>query len=245
MSWHEEPHGTRAARRAARHAARARRAPGRRSADATAEPLAEAPLQPPTRVGRPRSETAERAIIEATLDVIAADGVGAVSIEGVAAKAGVGKTTIYRRWPNKEALICDAAASLKQPPPELPGTSVREDLVLIAEAMLANRMNERSGRVHSCLMFEAHRHPELARLYRETVIEPRRELVRTVLRRGVQTGELRADLPIDLMLVQLTAPLLHRTSPVGQLDGEPTEGLAESVVDAVLSGLRPRTEADG
>src|SRR4030095_14956520 len=62
------------------------------------------------RIGRPRSETAERAIIEATLDLIAADGLSAVSIEGVAAKAGVGKTTIYRRWPNKEALICDAAA---------------------------------------------------------------------------------------------------------------------------------------
>ncbi|MCI0688804.1 MAG: TetR/AcrR family transcriptional regulator [Sporichthyaceae bacterium] len=198
------------------------------------------PGQPGGRIGRPRSETAERAIIEATLDVIAADGVGAVSIEGVAAKAGVGKTTIYRRWPNKEALICDAAASLKQPPPQLPGESVRDDLVLLARAMLANRMTERSGRVHACLMFEAHRHPELAKLYRETVIEPRRELVRNILRRGVKTGELRADLDVDLMLSLVTAPLLYRTSPIGQLDPEPAGDLAATIVDSVLGGLQPR-----
>jgi len=167
------------------------------------------PGQPGGRTGRPRSETAERAIIEATLDVIAADGVAAVSIEGVAAKAGVGKTTIYRRWPNKKA-------------------------------MLANRMTERSGRVHACLMFEAHRHPELAKLYRETVIEPRRELVRNILRRGVKSGELRADLDINLMLSLVTAPLLYRTSPIGQLDPEPAGDLAETIVDSVLGGLQPR-----
>src|SRR5262245_30385720 len=102
------------------------------------------------RIGRPRSETAERAIIEATLDLIAADGLAAVSIEGVAAKAGVGKTTIYRRWPNKDALICDAAASLKAPLPELPGESVREDLLLLARAMQARPGNARTARLLAC-----------------------------------------------------------------------------------------------
>jgi len=192
------------------------------------------------RVGRPRSETAERAIIEATLDLIAADGIAAVSIEGVAAKAGVGKTTIYRRWPNKDALICDAAASLKAPLPELPGESVREDLLLLARAMQASPGNDRTARLLSCLHSEAHRYPELAARYKQTVIEPRREAVRAVLRRGVQSGELRDDVDIDTMLVMFSAPLLYRA--LARSDDLPAEGdLAETVVDTVLAGLRPRS----
>lgn len=195
------------------------------------------------RIGRPRSETAERAIIEATLDLIAADGLAAVSIEGVAAKAGVGKTTIYRRWPNKEALICDAAASLKAPLPELPGRSVREDLLLLARTMQARPGTDRTARLLSCLHSEAYRYPELAARYKQTVIEPRREAVRAVLRRGVQSGELRDDLDIDTMLVLFTAPLLYRT--LARSDDIPTGDLAETVVDTVLAGLRPRSAGAG
>ena len=189
------------------------------------------------RIGRPRSETAERAIIEATLDLIAADGIAAVSIEGVAAKAGVGKTTIYRRWANKEALICDAAASLKSPLPELPGRSVREDLLLLARTMQARPGTDRTARLLSCLHSEAHRYPELAARYKQTVIEPRREAVRAVLRRGVQSGELRDDLDIDTMLVLFTAPLLYRA--LARSDDFPAGDMAETVVDTVLAGLRP------
>jgi AcrR family transcriptional regulator len=213
----------------------ATRSPEDRAASKASEDRAE-PAGP--RIGRPRSETAERAIIEATLDLIAADGIAAVSMEGVAAKAGVGKTTIYRRWPNKEALICDAAASLKAPLPELPGRSVREDLLLLARAMHASRSSDRSARLLSCLHSEAHRYPELAARYRQTVIEPRREAVREVLRRGVQAGELRDDLDIDTMRVLFSAPLLYRA--LARSDDFPTEDLAEAVVDTVLAGLRPR-----
>jgi AcrR family transcriptional regulator len=191
------------------------------------------------RIGRPRSETAERAIIEATLDLIAADGLSAVSIEGVAAKAGVGKTTIYRRWPNKEALICDAAASLKAPLPELPCTSVREDLLLLARIMQTSPGNDRTARLLSCLHSEAYRYPELAARYKQTVIEPRREAVRAVFRRGVQSGELRDDLDIDTMRVLFSAPLLYRA--LARSDDFPAGDLAETVVDTLLAGLRPRS----
>src|SRR5919108_1899012 len=88
--------------------------------------------------GRPRSERAEKAILEATLDLLAEEsGVAGVSMEAVAARAGVGKTTIYRRWPNKEALIVQALASMKAPLPEPAGVSVREDLLAIARALKA------------------------------------------------------------------------------------------------------------
>src|SRR5262249_34339814 len=80
--------------------------------------------------GRPRSPRADEAIIEAVLDLMAeGTSVEALSIEAVAARAGVGKATIYRRWPNKEALVVDALGALKGPLPELAGESIREDLL--------------------------------------------------------------------------------------------------------------------
>src|SRR4051812_27075223 len=94
-------------------------------------------VRPP---GRPRSERAARAIIDATLALLAEEGgVTGVSIEAVAARAGVGKTTIYRRWPNKEALIIDALADLKEPFPAPRGESARDDLIAIARAFVTDR----------------------------------------------------------------------------------------------------------
>ena len=80
------------------------------------------------RPGRPRSEQAEQAIIEATLDLFGEQGFEGVCVEAVAARAGVGKATIYRRWPNKEELLLAALSSMKSPIPE-PTGSVRDDLV--------------------------------------------------------------------------------------------------------------------
>src|SRR5215510_2614841 len=82
--------------------------------------------------GRPRSARADEAIIEAVLDLLAeGTPAEALSIEAVAARAGVGKATIYRRWSNKEALLVDAVASVKGEPPRIAGESVRDDLVTL------------------------------------------------------------------------------------------------------------------
>ena len=78
-------------------------------------PVADAPRSP----GRPRSVRADEAIVAATLDLLAEGmSVDVLSIEAIAARAGVGKATIYRRWPNKEALLIDAVAAMKGPLPE-------------------------------------------------------------------------------------------------------------------------------
>src|SRR5436190_22729254 len=91
------------------------------------------------RPGRPRSEQAEQAIIEATLDLFAEQGFEGVCVEAVAGRAGVGKATIYRRWPNKEELLLAALGSLKSPFPEPKGVSVREDLIAMLEVMCADK----------------------------------------------------------------------------------------------------------
>src|ERR1700754_3722021 len=114
------------------------------SADAGAAQERKAP-------GRPRNAQADEAILEAVLELLSAgQSAAAISIEAVAAKAGVGKATIYRRWPNKEALLIDAVQAMKGPSPELAGESVRDDLITLIAGMRSKRMDH-YGKVTACL----------------------------------------------------------------------------------------------
>jgi len=184
--------------------------------------------------GRPRSARAEQAIIDAVLELIA-EGVAieALSVEAVAARAGVGKATIYRRWPSKEELVVEAVASLKVPLPDVAGNSVREDLITLLRATAQETGTPRPG-VMSCVLSQVQRSPQLYGWY-QRAIEPRRECVRDVLRRGIELGELRADLDLEVTLGLLTAPVILqrmvRWNP--HLDGP---DLPERVVDSVLGG---------
>jgi AcrR family transcriptional regulator len=158
--------------------------------------------------GRPRSVRVDEAIIAAVIELLA-DGTTAeaLSIEAVAAKAGVGKATIYRRWPNKDALLLDAVASLKGPPPELDGVSVREDLISLLHPV---GRRESTASVLPCLIGELKRSPLLHQCYQQ-VIEPRRQMMRDVLERGVATGELRPDLDLDVVIAMLVGPLVAQS----------------------------------
>jgi AcrR family transcriptional regulator len=192
----------------------------------------------PRRPGRPRSEQAETAIIKAALDLFAEDGVDGVCVEAVAARAGVGKATIYRRWANKEDLLVSALASLKAPLPEPEGASVRADLIAIVSALAADAADARIMRQYVTMMTEGDKYPKLLARYRETVVEPRREVLRAVLRRGIGTGELRRDLDVEIATLTITGTLMAR-SKHDQTAAAP--GFAERVVDELLLGLAPRT----
>ena len=188
------------------------------------------------RPGRPRSEQAERAIIAAALDLFAESGPDGLCMERVAARAGVGKATIYRRWPGKEDLLLDALASLKTPLPEPKGRSVREDLVAVLDAMCDDAADPRRARQFALLQGEGAKYPRLMARFAETVVEPRREVVRSVLRRGVATGELREDADIEVAMFMLRGASLASTLH-GQ---EPIEDYARRVVDGLLRGLAAR-----
>jgi AcrR family transcriptional regulator len=189
------------------------------------------------RPGRPRSEAAEHAIIDATLDLFAAEGVEGVCVEAVAAKAGVGKATIYRRWPGKEELLIDALASLKAEYPELKGVSVREDLIAIAEVIVSDAEDPRRSQQISLWMSEGHKYPKLMSRFKETVVEPRRNVIRAVLRRGVDTGVIRADADTELAMFMLTGAVMTCTKH-GDIPFTP--GFAEHLVDELMAGLAPR-----
>ena len=185
--------------------------------------------------GRPRSAQAEQAIVEAVLDLLAeGHTVEALSVEAVAARAGVGKATIYRRWSGKEALLVDAVSRLKRPLPELAGRSVREDLVTLLRSY-PRRPDQRLTRILSTLVPEVHRSPERYRLY-QSLVEPRRQALREVLQRGVRTGELRPDADVEAALAVLMGPVLIQRMLRWHPD-LPEASLPERVVDIVLSGL--------
>jgi len=185
--------------------------------------------------GRPRSAAAEEKIIEAVLQLLA-EGVryGALSIEAIAAQARVGKATIYRRWANKNDLLLDAVTRLKAPQPEVKGRSIREDLVDLLNVVQLGT-DPRTERVFSCLVPEAIRHPELRDLC-QRIVAPRRERTQAVLRRGVQTGELRGDVDIEITALMLSGGVVMQRMLAWNPSVE-DETLAERVVDAVLAGI--------
>ncbi|HUN31756.1 MAG TPA: TetR/AcrR family transcriptional regulator [Trebonia sp.] len=186
------------------------------------------------RPGRPRSERADQAILDAALDAFAELGAEGVSCEGVAARAGVGKATIYRRWPGKEDLLIAALAALKSPLPAPGGVSVRDDLVAMLTVMVQDSDDPRYARQFAMLHGEGERYPRLLARYKETAVEPRRETVRKVLRHGIETGQLRADTDVEIAMLTLMGAVMARMK---HDYGEAAPEFAVRVVDQLLRGI--------
>ncbi|MEV5431039.1 TetR/AcrR family transcriptional regulator [Streptomyces sp. NPDC052701] len=188
--------------------------------------------------GRPRSESAERAIIEGVMGLLE-EGVplAELSIERIARTAGVGKATIYRRWRGKEELFVDVLRAAEPPDPQLPGTSVREDLVILLEALRRRGLADRASAILHNVRVQMKNSPGIWAAYHKTVVAPRRRAGLEVLRRGQRSGELRADVDAELLYDLFVGPLLVRA--VLHPDADLPEDLAEQVVDTLLEGLRP------
>lgn len=186
--------------------------------------------------GRPRSAEAHQAILDAAIAILAESGIEALTVEGIAARAGVGKTTIYRRWPNKDLLLVDAISGLVTTNESLPdhGT-IRDDLLAIARAVRSRYADGPLGAILPALLSAQLQRPDLADVVREHVITPRRALVLEVVRRGIDRGELRADADPELVFDLVVGPLFYGSVVLGRLPSE--EGL-EAMVDVVLDGCR-------
>jgi AcrR family transcriptional regulator len=186
------------------------------------------------RPGRPRSEQAEQAIIDAALELFGERGVEGVCVEAVAARAGVGKATIYRRWPSKEELLIAALGSMKTPMSDPDTGNVRDDLIGLLSILVRDVADPRFARQFAMLHGEGEAYPRVLARYTETVTEPRRQVIRAVLGRGMDRRELRPDLDVDIAMLALTGAVMAR----GKHDPTPVSpGFAARVVDELLRGF--------
>jgi rhodanese-related sulfurtransferase/AcrR family transcriptional regulator len=191
----------------------------------------------PVRRGRPRSEKARQAIVEAAVDLLLGRGLGAVSMDAVAERAGVSKATIYRWWPSKETLALDALyheweAAAVHPP--APGGSLRAEL-LSAISPWIEVINDRGyGSAIAALLAETQADPAFGAEYRARFLAPRHEHLTTIFTRAIERGELAADAQVELALELIHGALMHRL-----LHGHAPldEPFTCDVVDAVLGGL--------
>src|SRR5829696_1722324 len=192
-------------------------------------------------IGRPRDERADRAILQATLELIAERGVHGFRTDDVATRAKVGKGAIYRRHPSKDDLVMAAVAALVDEEILVPDTgSTRVDLLTLMREAVELYRGSLPGRLMPKLVSAMAQRPELARTFRDGFLANRRTALSDVLRRGIERGDLRPDLDVELALDVLGGPLFYRLLITG---GPIDEQLAENVTELMLRGFASRKSA--
>jgi len=190
--------------------------------------------------GRPRSEQARQAILRTTLKILGKNGFSDFKIEEVAARASVGKATVYRWWPNKGALIADAFASSTTRKLRFPDTgSVYADMSRQMRQLI-KVFRSRRGRIVSAILAAGQSDKDLIEAFRERFLWPRRREAYATLRRGIERGELRRDLDPDLLLDSLYGPIYMRF--LIQHD-RLTPEFVDRLCALVLAGVRPQRKS--
>lgn len=197
------------------------------------EPAAKGP-------GRPRSERAHQSILQATIELLLEQGFAQMTVEAVAARAGVGKATIYRRWSSKAELVAEAIGcfSGKELHPVDTG-SVRDDLVELGRQAFHTKEAGEVTTIMLRLLTERARHPDLQDAFMRRVVEPRRRVVAEVLERGIARGELRADLDVELLTDVLSGVISYRIMVSAGHHALESDTL-ERVIDMFLEGVAAR-----
>ncbi len=187
--------------------------------------------------GRPRSDQSEHAILEATKDILEECGFADVTIEEVAHRAGVGKSTIYRRWPTKGTLVFEAFMVdflARQP---LPNTgNLRGDLLASLRSWIRAVKGTATGRTLVGLIGEVQRDPDLAEVWSEKFVKPVRLQHRIMLDRAIERSELPATTDLDVAMDLLFGSAYHRLL---QSHLPLNDRFAQSVVDTLVRGLLP------
>ena len=187
------------------------------------------------RRGRPRSERARKAILDAATDMFLELGLEGASIEAIAERAGVSKATIYRWWPSKEVLALDAIYSNWAVVSTLNDTgTLRGDLLSLILPWVRKLGRKPFARIIAQLAARVHTDPDFGALWRERFVEPRRALARVILARAVERGEIDRNVKLEVAVDLLYGPLYHRL-----LHGHAplTERFARDVIDILLDGL--------
>lgn len=193
----------------------------------------------PARRGRPRDESANDAILSATIELLGNGGIAGLSMDLVAKQAGVGKATIYRRWSSKEELVLEALSST--PSVEIPDTgSVRSDLLAYAAALAELAAKPTSDVLPH--LIEAACYDERLRASLNEYSRLRQRVLRTIIDRGFQRGELTDDDDRDMIVDILQGAWFYRRL----VSGEPfTSAYATRLVDFALRSALAASAARG
>jgi AcrR family transcriptional regulator len=185
---------------------------------------------------RRRNARSHRAILDATRELVAEVGYGQLTIEGVAARAGVGKATVYRWWSSKGALVIDAMSNGRTGPLPTDSGDLRTDLINAVLRVIHVLTDSPEGAVIPELAAELVRDPALAAQFREQILRPRRSIVTEIVRKAVDRGELPPDVDVELLLDVFAGAVFYRHV----VSGEPvTERLADQLVALLLDGTKP------
>lgn len=191
---------------------------------------------------RRRNQRSHQAILKAAAELLAEKGYGDVCIEAIAARARVGKQTIYRWWSCKAGVIMEAFADRDGSVTSTPDTgSVKEDLYQIIQQMLAVLTQTTTGAALTGLIAETQIDPNLAEAFREQFIKSRRQVTRTILERGIARGELRKDLNLELVIDGIYGPVWYRML----LKHAPLDNnFAEELVHFLMLGIQATNKGE-
>jgi AcrR family transcriptional regulator len=191
-------------------------------------------MSPATAPSRKRSNSARQAILTAAFALLEEEGFERLSIEGVAARAGVGKTTIYRWWPTKGVLAVEAFLEAVTPTIAFRHSgSARNDIVRQMKA-LAKLYRGHTGHLVCQMIGASQLDPTMRKAFTEGFLYPRRECAYAVFRRGVAGGEFRADVDRDVAIDALYSPIYYRLLASGApID----EAFLDRHIDLILRGL--------
>jgi AcrR family transcriptional regulator len=187
--------------------------------------------------GRPRSERAHRAILQAANDLLESEQFAAVTVEAIAERAGVSKATVYRWWPNRAAVVMDGFLSIVSSQVPFPHTGRAREDIRIHMRRLAEAFSGKIGSTVAALIAEGQSDPELAEALRSRWLSVRREEAREILELGIERGELREDIDPEVAVDVLYGPIYYRLL-VGHapLDND----FADALADHVFAGLAAR-----
>jgi AcrR family transcriptional regulator len=193
--------------------------------------------------GRPRRASARPAIVGATLELLAERGFQAATIEGIAARAGVGRNTIYRRWSSKEELIADALHELTAELDVHEGDDLYGLLLDWIQDFARVFADPLFGRILPAVLGELQQNPDFAQVYSERVVRPRYDALTELLRQALERGELRRDVDVEQIADLLAGPPFVRMLPVGL--PPVTDHYAEELLETIWRGIAPEPVAGG
>jgi AcrR family transcriptional regulator len=189
--------------------------------------------RPAARKGRPRSDRVHRAILDAFREVLSEEGFADLRLEHVAARAGVGKATIYRHWASKEALAQEVLAELAAPHIAVAeADDTRTELLAAVLNPMRAVTDTPFGPVIRALLSQIAVNPTLGDPFRATVVQARRDEIARVIGRGIARGDLRPDADVDIATELLVGPVYFRLMFGGELSAD----FANRVVDTVMRG---------